>query len=375
MREEEYEKQVRVAREKERAVLHEELEKHQDNLNKIEQMSRALRYQYAELRRHHMALRAEVSANKMTLKEVSGDNLKGTEFDIAGPPPKEIEDLDSVPSVGLTAEIGKHVTETLNEQYQKNMQTLKTSHQRQRSTLGNFLVSNAAALGHSFPSSVLSKLNPTKKVSPSALRKLIDSFSAHSSRASPSRPRPPALSKAAAEKMITSALSKGDSGKHSSEALASVSLSAALMKALSSSSSSDAHASSHSAAHASSSSPSGAAGSSAGYLKQEEVDTLLKLLEELLEHVKKDRASGSHGSGKKVDPSKLKARVDQLTDKNFKKLEAKFKAWVNKLPAEMKEAKVMTAEALKEQKEKLKRKAREQAEKEVEKEIKSGKLK
>jgi len=263
------------------------------------------------------------------------------------------------------------------------MQTLNTSHQRQRSTLGNFIVSNAAALGHSFPPSVLNKLNPTtKRVSPSALQKLIDSISAHSSRAPPSRHRPPALSKAAAEKMISSALNKGREAKDPTASSASASLSAAIMKSLSSSSASSASssgaaaASSSSAPGGSSSSAAGAGSSSAGYLKQEEVDTLLKLLEELLENVKQERTvAGSHGSGRKVDPSKLKARVDQLTNKNFKELEAKFKAWVDKLPAEMKEAKVMTAEALKEQKEKLKRKAREQAEKEVEKEIKSGKLK
>lgn len=51
---EEAEKKARAAREKERMTLHEELEKHQENLNKIEHMSRALRYQYAELRRQHM---------------------------------------------------------------------------------------------------------------------------------------------------------------------------------------------------------------------------------------------------------------------------------------------------------------------------------
>ncbi len=45
-----------------RKKLHEEMVKHQSNFNAIARMSRALRFQYAELQRQHMVRSARASA-------------------------------------------------------------------------------------------------------------------------------------------------------------------------------------------------------------------------------------------------------------------------------------------------------------------------
>jgi len=52
---------VRAERELERQRLHEELAKHQQNMGKIDRMTRTLRYQYGELRRQHMVCEAFIS--------------------------------------------------------------------------------------------------------------------------------------------------------------------------------------------------------------------------------------------------------------------------------------------------------------------------
>jgi len=257
---EQYQKRMSDTRDREKLTLHEELEKHQENLNKIDQMSRALRFQYSELRRHHLTLRAQISANKLSLKEVGGQPHKGTDFDIEGPAPRDLEDIESIPSEHLNPRLGTSIQSTLNEQYAKNMRTLRDSQQRQRDALQQFLTGKPTAVHRA--KEVESPFHNVK-------------------------------SKVEIEKLIKKAITESESGE-SSSAHSSVS---SIMSALSSSSSS-------------------------GYLSRGDVDGLLKLLEELLEQLKRKPQSSSSSSSssgaeekQKLAEQKKKAEEEQKKKK------------------------------------------------------------
>jgi len=134
-----YEQKVRAQREVERVTLASQLEQHADALSKVEQMARAMKYQYAELRRHHMALRASVSANKQALNTLGQDQFKGTDLDIEGPMPRDIDDLNEVPTGGLDQSLVDSIQKSLNKQYAQNVKLLLQSQKTQRSALSDFL--------------------------------------------------------------------------------------------------------------------------------------------------------------------------------------------------------------------------------------------
>lgn len=73
-------------RESEKTKLHSELDQHMQLLSKINEMGRALKFQYAELRRHHNMVRTAIAANKASLNELGGDDqYEGTDYDIEAP--------------------------------------------------------------------------------------------------------------------------------------------------------------------------------------------------------------------------------------------------------------------------------------------------
>ena len=90
-------KRTREEREKQRKILLSELDDYQGTMAEIGKLQRALQFQYAELRRKHQNLRTEAAANKVAINGMGGDDdLKGTDFDIEGPIPATVEDVDRI---------------------------------------------------------------------------------------------------------------------------------------------------------------------------------------------------------------------------------------------------------------------------------------
>lgn len=92
----------KAQRDAERERLHQEMYKHQSNYNAISRMARALRFQYAELKRTHNQLRGQIMAAKTQLGDVK--NMATIDFD-------NIAHEDRVAKLGQVIET-KHKSQT-----------------------------------------------------------------------------------------------------------------------------------------------------------------------------------------------------------------------------------------------------------------------
>jgi hypothetical protein len=125
------EKREREAREEEKTRLHKEMELHQHNLEKIEAMARALRYQYSQLRKHHNMLRAHIAANKLFYQKLGGDNpWKGTSLDIEGPEPL-METIDDIPPLKVGTKFASQATKVLVDGQKQQEKILASQHAAQ----------------------------------------------------------------------------------------------------------------------------------------------------------------------------------------------------------------------------------------------------
>jgi len=86
-----------------RKKLHEEMVKHQSNFNAIARMSRALRFQYAELQRQHMTLKARVKVNEhmLTLVNAPSTDTKVSLVRKPDDPKKRLDKLQALEDTSL----------------------------------------------------------------------------------------------------------------------------------------------------------------------------------------------------------------------------------------------------------------------------------
>ena len=149
-------KRTREEREKQRRILLSEVEDYESTLSEIGKLQRALQFQYAELRRKHQNLRTEAAANKVAITNMGGDDdLKGTDFDIEGPIPATVEDVDKIIAsavanpkrssnmeVAAAAEILETLKRAVNKNEKDKCRIVRKALARTKKTVREFLGAN-----------------------------------------------------------------------------------------------------------------------------------------------------------------------------------------------------------------------------------------